>query len=510
MKNRLTLGKILIILLLPIYIFAADVKAFVDRNIVTKGDNITYTISATGSNIEFPNVSNIDGIEVNGVSTSTNIAIINGNYNKTLKRHYSMQVEKNTTIPSFSVKIDGKEYKTQPIGIKVVKSSATSNIGGAKIELIASKTKAYVGEPIELNVKITLPRDTVQYNVEEIENKDFWIKQIGNPTERVFRRGSVINYKFLLTPQKAGKLKLNPIILRVAKKDKRTHQSPFGDDDFFDFVFTNPLKEFKIRSNSLTFNVEPLPQNLEVAGKFDFSVRVDKTKVQAGKPVNLTIKIRGTGNLEDIKKFNLDLADAVVYADEPKVQTYIQNGAEVGEFVQKIAVVAENNITIPPIEFKYFDLDAKKVVTKKSQPIEITVIGGTKKSANTPPKIESATPTVMQTPKTKESIKTLYKEQNSWLKYLFLLIGLIAGAAVVIGYNRLKSKNKNKAPKPIVKQIKKAKNDKELFKTLLPFAKESKIIEESLQKLEQNIYKGAKNKIDKNKIIEYFEDEVEG
>ena len=505
MRNRLTLGKILMFLLLPIFIYSAEVRAFVDKKVVQKGDNITYTIEATGDNVEFPQIDNLDGLELNGVSSSTNISIINAQYNKTFVKNYNFRVDKNTTIPSFVVKVNSNEYKTKPIDIKVVKRTKAINAGGAKVELIANKTEAYVGEPIILKVKITLPRDIVKYQIEPPEYKNFWVKELRKPIKKVFGNSIVIEYRFLLTPQKAGKLTLEPIVIDIAKRS-RNRQNPFGDDDFFD-IFTESLNWSKIKSNSLSFNISALPQNLEVAGNFDFKVKVDKTKVPANKPVNLTIKIRGKGNLEDIKKFELNLPDAVVYADEPKVRTYISNGAEVGEFTQKIAVIADNNITIPSIEFKYFDLKKKEVVIKKSKPIKIEVIGA-KANSTSIPKIESATPVKLTN--SKEVVKTVYKEQNGWLKYLLFVLGVIVGAIGMFVFNnyKLKSSKKSLLDKPIVKQIKKAKSDKELFKILLPYSKNSMIIEKTLKQLEENIYKNGKNKIDKNSLIEYFEDEL--
>jgi len=507
MIKRLNLGKIVALLLLPIFIYAAEVSAFVDKKNVAKGSSVTLTIKAVGSDIEFPNINKIGNSPIKGVSNATNIAIINGTYSKTLTKKYRFIADKNLTIPSYSIKIEGKEYKTEPIEIKVTKqhrSYGSNSSYGAKVELIASKTDAYVGESLELNIKLTLPKNIVKYQIQRPNIKDFWIKELGRPQKRVFANRAEVSYKFLITPQKSGKLELGPVVIDIAKA-VRTNNNPFGDDEFFS-MFTQTLNWEKVQSNKLTFNIAPLPQNLEVAGAFDFKVVADKTEVKSGKPVNLTIKIKGKGNLEDIKKFNLDIPNAVVYSDEPKVKTYIQNGAEVGEFIQKIAVVAENNITIPSIEFKYFDLNKKEVVTKNSRPIDIKVIGAKKVATQTAPKIESATPVKL---KTKEVVKTVYKEQNSWLKYLFLLVGFIAGVVFVYIFNRVKSKDKQKVQKPIVKQIKKAKSDKELFKILLPFAKEAKIIEDSLQKLEQNIYKGAKNEIEKSKIIEYFEDKQE-
>ena len=502
MKNRLNLGKIALLLLLPIFIYASGVKAYVDNTNATKGSIINYAIEAEGRDIEFPKIEKIDGLSILGVSTGTKISILNGNYSKILTREYRVRVDKNVTIPSFTVKIDGKEYKTKPIELKVT-NQPTATLSGAKVELIASKTTAFVGESIELNIKLFLPKSVAKYQIERPDIKDFWVKQIGEPTKHILASGAVIEYKFLLTPQKSGKLTIGPVAIDIAKVVKNSN-SPFGDDEFFN-IFTQSLNWQKIYSNKLEFNISPLPQNLEVAGEFDFKVTANTTKVKAGKPVNLTVKIRGKGNLEDIKKFNLDLPSAVVYADEPQTKTSVQNGVEVGEFTQKIAVVADSNITIPSLTFKYFDLNKKEIVTKKSEPIKIEVIGGVKSS--TPTKIESAAPTKKEPEiKSKEVIKSVYKEKNGYLKYLFLLIGFIAGAVLVFAIFKLKEGKKTKKELPIVKQIKKAKNDKELFKVLLPYAKEAKIIENTLQKLEENIYKNAKNSIDKSKVIEYFED----
>jgi hypothetical protein len=61
---------------------------------------------------------------------------------------------------------------------------------------------------------------------------------------------------------------------------------------------------------------------------------------------------------------------------------------------------------------------------------------------------------------------------------------------------------------PIIKQISKAKSDKELYKILLPYAKDYDYLKEILEKLEENIYKGAKNSIKKEDIIDFFNEVV--
>jgi len=504
MKKLLNLGRAL--LLLPAIIYAASVNAYVDSKTVAKNQKLTFTIEASGDSVEFPNIVDINSSKIVDRLSSTSLRIINGNYTKTQKREYKIVADSNFTIPSYSVIVDGKEYKTKPIDI-VVSNSAIAKAGAAKVELEVEKKEAYVGEPIDLRVKIYLPKDILKYQIVQPKMKDFWVKEASSPTKRVVANGAVIEYKFLITPQKSGKLELGPIAIDVAKMEK-SKSNPFGDDEFFN-IFTQSLRWEKIYSNKLEFNVLPLPQNLEVAGDFDFEVNANKTKIQAGKPVNLTIKIKGEGNLEDIKKFSLDIPEAVVYADDPKVTTNIVNGKEVGEFVQKIAVVADSNVTIKPLEFRYFDLNKKEVVIKKSKPIDIVVLGA--KRVETASKISSSK-TILepkQTIKSSANIKEDSSSQSGFKSYIYFVIGFVLGAFVVylLGYKRADKKVKKE--KPIVKKIKSAKSDKELFSILLPYAKSSSYIAEILQKREANIYKNGKNSIDKSKIIEYFEDEIE-
>ena len=96
-------------------------------------------------------------------------------------------------------------------------------------------------------------------------------------------------------------------------------------------------------------------------------------------------------------------------------------------------------------------------------------------------------------------------KEDSYIKYLFLALGFILGALSVYSFNRFQNRA-TKKESDIVKMIRKAKSDKALFEILLPYAKKEKVIANALDKLEANIYKGAKNKIDKEELMEVFEE----
>jgi len=495
-KKLLTLGRI-IIFLIPVFAIANSVTATVDSKNIYKGNKALLSIKATGSDIEFPEINTIDNKKVTLEGISNSIITTNGKVDKSIIKKYSFIPDKNCTIESFEIKIDGKIYKTNPINITVSNKPKALQSQSAFIQLSANKTKAYVAEPIELKVELFLPKDIAKYQIAQPNLDGFWVKQIGSPNKSILNGGAKIEYKFILTPQKAGTIKLNPIRVDIAKVQK-SKSSPFGDDDFFNF-YTQRLIWDQISSNGIEFNILPLPQNLEVAGEFKIDARVDKNHTKAGKPVNLIITIDGIGNLEDIEKFNLELEDGVVYADEPKVTSKIQNGKQIGTFEQKIAIIADKNFTIPSFELKYFNTNTKEPTTIKTDPINIKV-----KSLN---KALTANTKLVSKPKpqVKKEPQIIHKETNSISKYLYMTIGLIVGFG--LGYFvKLPSKKREKKELPIITQIKKAKDDKELFKIILPYSKEDATIEQILKKLEENIYKQANNQIDKNSLIEYFED----
>jgi len=73
----------------------------------------------------------------------------------------------------------------------------------------------------------------------------------------------------------------------------------------------------------LILAVEALPNRLELYGDFNIKTDVDKTEVAANKPLNLTISINGVGNIDDVKKYSLDIEGAVIYANEPEIKARV-------------------------------------------------------------------------------------------------------------------------------------------------------------------------------------------
>lgn len=482
----------------------ADVKASLSSPAVYEGDIVNFIITADGNKIQFPKIENIEGHPIVGTSSSESISMVNTNITRSISKTYSFRTDKPLTIPSFVVISDGKEYTTKELKVEVVKPTANKKGSDFIVELALDKNESYVGEALNLTIsfksKLNAHADQIQLGEPKLEN--FWVKKSEKVTHSAQGEYAVQTLTYKLFPQKAGDYTIPATETLVGKIERRHRQGGFFDDPFFNSM-TQQLNWQKVFSNSLKIKINPLPNGLELYGNYQIQASVDKQKVQANKPVNLTISVKGEGNIDDVKKFDLSINNVIIYADEPKISSQEVHGIYQGEFKQKIALIGDQNFTIPALTLDYFDKNTKSVKSVKTEPIKIEVIGAVtnRTKAST---IEVSPSQILQAPKEREK-EVIIKQEKSYLKYLFLLFGFILGLLFTKIMNGLKSK-KSKKELDIVKAIKKAKKDQELFNILLPYAKEHKVVTNALNKLESNLYHGGNNKIDKEELMELFEE----
>jgi len=500
---RQILGKIFLILSLTINTFAG-VTASINPPAIYRGDNVNFIISADGNSIDFPKISEIAGYGVIGTSSAQSVNIINGDMTKTISKTYSFRPDKSVTIPSFTLTIDGKEYKTKELKVDVLKPNASQNGDPFVLEMKINKTEVFVGEAIDLSIsfkrKLNAKIDKLQLGEPKLE--DFWVKKVDKQEHSSQNDYIVETAHYQIFPQKSGEYKIPAIDALIGKVQRGRGRGGFFDDPFFSSM-TQQLDWRKIYSNELNLKVNPLPNGLELYGKYQIQAKTDKQKVHANKPINLTITIRGEGNIDDIKKFNPTIDNTIIYADEPKITSRLVNGVYQGDFTQKIAIIADQNFTIPPMELKFFAKDSNKTETIKTKPITIEVTGGTNGSTK-PSTIEVSPTQTIQAPTSQKIITKVIEKEDGYIKYLFLLVGFILGILVSFGAYKFQNRVTQKES-DIVKMIRKAKGDRELFNILLPYAKKDKIISKALDELEENIYRGGKNKIDREELMEVFE-----
>jgi hypothetical protein len=291
MKN-LNLGKIALLLALFTTIIFANVQLKVYKNVIYKGDLASFEITASGNDIKFPQIKEVGGYAILGVSNSSQTTIINGKVTKSLTKEYSFRPLDSVTIPSFKVEVDGKSYATKPATIKVIEPKASTKGDPFILEVSVNKKEVYVGEEIKLKVKFKykINQQIKSLDISEPVIKDFWIKKADGVKRYNEGEYQVSEYEYVAFAQKSGKFKTPALIADVGVLDK-TSRSLFSNDPFFNDPFFNRfaigLKHIKVYSNSINLDIKPLPNNLEVYGEYNFDVKVDRVEVKANEPVNL-------------------------------------------------------------------------------------------------------------------------------------------------------------------------------------------------------------------------------
>lgn len=345
----------------------------------------------------------------------------------------------------------------------------------------AEKQSAYVGEPIRITFTFSYPVDTqiAEANFAPPTFHDFWTKPGKKVPNKIENGRHLYRLLYIVTPQRAGQLEIEPARMDIGILKTRQKNTLRMERVKWKSIFSNPL----------TLDVKPLPQNTTLFGAYTLSARVDKNVTSANEPVNLTVTVEGSGNLEEIGEFSIHSNQAAVYADKPKITTRFENGLTKGEFSQKFAFISDRNFTIPALSLTFFDAKKKSVRTIKTAPITITVENGA--SQSTLPHLEKGgTPAPL-----------LHAIDTVWI---LSLLGAFAAGIVVTLLWRRRPKAAAKKALPIEEAIKKAKEDKNLLALLLPYSGKDPRLDAIISQLEENLYTHTAHKIDRKKLAAQF------
>ena len=464
MKNLIF--KIILVLSIPLFLFAKNVSVSVNKTHLNTGEELIITIHANGHNVKFPQIHQIDGVNVVGTSRADNITVINGQMKESITQSYILYPIKSITIPSFNIIINSKSYHTKPLKITVEEPKQTK--GDFELDVNISKNTLYLGESAVLTMKFIQSKKADSINIQKPVIKNFLLKEIKNYS--VMKNDKKISvFKFLIIPQKSGEYKIGPFVAVIGYIINTTPQ---------DFMGLNiaTMRYKNIYSNRLNIKVKDIPAN-SVFGNFKLNLKVKSTKLKEGEPNKITVDINGCGDFYSIGNFKLKIANTTVYSSKPVKKLKIENNQLCGTFSQTFTVVSQYNYSIPPVKLKEFNGTLKTLSTK---PVYVSVF-----TTHIYPH--------HYTTNQKPVIKVVKKYVS--LKYIILISILSLILGILIGYLFYIIEDENKE----FRKIKKA-NEKELLNILKKYETIPQI-KEIMQKLEENIYKNASNPINKKDII---------
>ncbi len=479
MKN---LGKTVLFFLLSLPLWA-EVNVSVDKEQVTRGERVTLTllISGEGRDVEVPELNEVCGVNIEGRMQSRKEIFANGKRIQERSLMYEFMPQRSCVIEPIAITVNGKEERTEPINITVSKVAISRNEPFV-VELEAEKNSVYVGEPFEMKVNFKARRniETLAESISLPENKNIWVKS--EEKGRPFISGEYVMRKnqYAMAVQQSGKLSLGP--LRWDLKVRSQSKDYWG-------TWLAATKTRSVFSNELDIEVKTLPDDINLVGKMSMDVSANKTEVNAGEAVNITIKVEGRANIEDIEAFDVHVPGAQSFKEEPQISHFLHDGKYFGSFTQKVALVAEHDFTIPSFTLRYMDVETDSVKTIQTDPISVKVL-----NASSLPKEELK----IKRPEAGGDINQ--KDEKASFSLLETLLVFLGGIVIGLVLFMIPWKSFLRQEKKTVTVP--AKASKEVLQLLMAHMGHDSEIDELVQKLNENLYEGASHPIDKRRLKE--------
>ena len=214
----------------------------------------------------------------------------------------------------------------------------------------------------------------------------FWAKDLFVAEQLDLQQETIGQAKFLvwplrrhaLFPTSSGTHQVQP--LTVTCGIPRKNRGRRDVLSLFDSPFFGRSQSVEVRSGSLSVEVMPLPQLGRPAaftgavGSYTITAYADPVSIPVGEPVTLSIQIAGTGNVEAIVEPDIGgLEGFKVYEPKIEVQESIRDDLYLGSKSYEYILIPERagSLTIPAVQFAYFDPHTVEYRTVMSHPLRI-------------------------------------------------------------------------------------------------------------------------------------------
>lgn len=385
--------------------------------------NVTFIIEGEKSPSDFQWSSGDDFQLVWGPQkgSSSSIQIINGKRSSSHQTTFTYILIPKATgtfqLPAATALLSGDRISSTQASIQVVSDGAsssqssgqnggkssgggqTSSTGSGEISsndlfmrLSLSRTEVVIGEPITATLKIYQRANVVGFeNAKFPTFNGFWSQETYVPNNIEFKRESLddkiyntaVLRTYVLIPQQSGAITIDPAEL-VCLVNIRT--APSTSNSLFDSFFQDEYRTIRKRvtTPAVKVKVNPLPAGQPASfgggvGNFGISARLTTDNLKTHDAASLIITVSGRGNVALLEEPKVNFPpDFEVYDTKTTENTDKSNGGTSGSksFEYPFIPRSHGDFTIDPVEYSYYDVNAGKYVTLRTEPLHVKVVKG--------------------------------------------------------------------------------------------------------------------------------------
>lgn len=418
------------IIAVPAFAQEVSVQASVSETTIGTEDAVNYRIEVKGvsaGEVNTPRPPDATGLALlqSAPSTQQSVSIVNGRMTQSVSYEWAYRAagEGNATIKSTEVTAKGKTFNTSPIAVTVVPQSerpqrqarrrntfdpfgnlrrapaspssnepAAPQIGKKDIFIRALPSARKVVRNQQVNIEYHLYfREGMQLRQSRLADswdaEGFWREELDvqrrpvpkTVVENGLRYNTIVLKRVAVFPTHTGELTVDPLKIEAEAYVPNRNLDPF--DQFFSF---RPRYEpVEVASPSVRIDVLPMADESPASftgavGSFSLEAKVDRTEIEVGEPVQLELKLSGTGNIATVELPSFD-PPGVFEQYDPQIKTAIdRSGNRIrGSKTLTYVLVPRSNGTfqIPEMEMSFFNPDRKRFETIRPRPTAVKVTG---------------------------------------------------------------------------------------------------------------------------------------
>ncbi len=336
-------------------------------------------IEVDSNNSSKPQLS-IDNFVIHEQGVSQYTTIMNGRAQVKKQYRYIAKAMQVGTFELGPVRIEAEGSQivsniiTIQVGDRPINEQQNEEQDPVRLHLYADKSKAYVGEKINVKLRIYLIEPVEIHNLLAPEIAGAYMYDAGKPIKGIEKIDHK-NYEYIeqgleIYPQKPGQLQIPAatVLCNVPIKNKR-HADFFGSmASMFGFA-----SEQKFYSNGLNIAIEPIPicdKKIHAVGMFtSYEVNLDPKNAKQGEGIVFTITLVGDGDLEHIDWPDIQLPDGLrayesksfLTSENSKKFEYIIQGEKAGLY------------EINDQSFNFFNPHTKECYSLTTKPIKLQI-----------------------------------------------------------------------------------------------------------------------------------------
>ncbi len=405
----------------------ATVTATLDRNNIALGDTARLSLQNDGNADGQPDIEPLKrDFNVLGSSHGSSMQIVNGHSSSQtiLTLFIAPKHEGKIQIPA----LHWGAQQSAPLEMTVsgqlgnASSANSGNAGQAASNAPAesgalffttslSQKQAYVQSALVLTMRLYVGAQISQASLDLPGTSDVIVKQLGKDQQTSENRDGhnyqVVERKYLLLPQRSGKISLKGPVLDAQVQDTSA-SDPMDIDSFFSSVFgrsslggmLGAMRPIHLMAKNIEFTVLPRPasatgSNWLPAQKLTLQEnwRPESGPLHVGEPMTRHLQLSAAGltgaQLPDLGSLMTVPDGFKMYPDQAKTDDQLNGNTMTGNREQDIAIIASNpgKYTLPALHLSWWDTlnDVQREADLPARSLEILPAIAGQKTALVPP-----------------------------------------------------------------------------------------------------------------------------